>query len=104
MIKADIFLTNRDRFYHIKTEDGKEITGYELFFLIIEEFKNKFNYTIHLFDKNDDNNLLYIIFKEADYTIRLNSCGNKYYLDLEADNDTIENFTERYNYLKEIIN
>lgn len=101
MINADIYLTNRDEFYKLKTEEGKEISGYEVFFLIIEKFKNKFNYTIHSF--GESNNNLHVNFKEVEYTIRLSPYGNKYYLVLEAYRDSIENFTERYNYLKEIV-
>jgi hypothetical protein len=39
MIKADIYFANSSTFYHLKTEDGKEVTGYEGLFLIIHEFK-----------------------------------------------------------------
>ncbi len=102
MIKADIFLANSKEFYHLQTDEGKEITGYEAFFLIIKEFKDKFNYTIHLFHKNN-NDEISIVFKEDDYSIKLSPCGNNYYLILETDKDTIENFTERYNYLKESV-
>jgi hypothetical protein len=103
MIKADIYFANSSTFYHLKTEDGKEVTGYEGLFLIIHEFKNKFNYTIHLLNINNNNEEISIVFKEDDYTIKLSPCGNRYYLILEASKDSIENFTERYNHLKEIM-
>jgi len=100
MFQADIPFIKNDKFYDQVGINGEKVTGYELFFQIIEEFKNKFNLSIHVFGEVDK--AIQISFK-GDYLISLKDQGNKRYIELYFNNDSIEDFTEKYNYLKEMI-
>lgn len=81
--------------------EGKKVTGYELFFQLILNFKNKFDYTIHTFYESDKQ--MSFSFK-GDYTIYLERCSKERLVKLFSQSSNIEDFTERFNYLKEIIN
>lgn len=104
MIKADMIFINGKNFYNQVNSDNEKVTGYELFFQVILEFKIKFNYSIHSF--NESEKLIQFNFK-SDYAINLkenSNISNTRYIELCSSNDSIENFVERFNYLKEIIN
>jgi hypothetical protein len=101
MIKADMLFIKDDNFYDQVNSDGKKVTGYELFFQLILNFKNKFNYTIHTFHESDKS--IQFDFK-SDYMINLKEYSSEKHIELYSSNESIEDFTEKFNYLKEIMN
>lgn len=100
MIKVDMLFIKNDSFYDL-IQNGEKVTGYELFFKVISEFKNKFGYTIHTFHESDKS--IQFNFK-SDYMISLKEYSSERRIELYSSNESIEDFTERFNYLKEIIN
>lgn len=102
MIQADVLFIKNDNFYNQINYNGDQTTGYELFFQLIDEFKNKYNYSIHIFGESNTEKYIYINFK-SDYIIRLKECGNGRYIELYSHTNSIEDFTEKFNYIKNII-
>ena len=97
MISADILFIKRDNFYKQISINKEEITGYELLFQLIFDFKTKFNFTIHSFSESDKT--IQFNFK-GDYMINVKEYSNGRYVELYSHTDNLEDFTEKFNYLK----
>lgn len=100
MIEADVLFIKDDKFYDQKDTNGNKITGYELFFRLINDFKNKFNYSIHTYHESNDT--IQFSFK-GDYIANLKKYNKGRYVELYSSGDNIDDFVEKFNYLKDKI-
>jgi hypothetical protein len=103
MIKADILFIKNDKFYEQINKNKEGVTGYELFFQLVNDFKNNFNFVIHTLGESSSEKCLYFNFK-SDYIIYLKEYSNARYIELYSHNNSMEDFTTKFNYLKELVN
>jgi len=98
MIRANIPFV-KGNFYNLKQKNEK-VTGYEIFFQVLLNFRNRFNYSIRSFSKQ--NEIIEFSFVSP-YGIRLKENYEEKYIELHSNSNNIEDFVEKFNYLEELV-
>jgi hypothetical protein len=101
MIKASKKFIKTDKFYDLKTADGKDCTGYEVIFNIILKFKEKYGFIIHILNQDSKDNIE-VCFK-GDYWLIFKKYSNDWEYELINGKDDLHDFTEKFNFLRELI-
>lgn len=101
MIRASNKFVKVDEFYDLKTEDGRNSTGYELIFNVILKFKEKYSFIIHTIHQDSKDNIK-VVFK-GDYWLYFNKCSNNWDYELIHEKDDLNDFTEKFNFLVDLL-
>lgn len=101
MIKASKKFIKIDNFYDLKTSEGKDCTGYEVIFNIVLKFKEKYGFIIYTLHQDSKDNIQ-IVFK-GDYWLSFKKYSDNWEYELTHERDNLDDFTEKFNFLIDLL-